>query len=604
MDQALSLVWELDSIFPGGSGSSALQEHLDRLDRRIASARERFPQIPAPKGPEEAGPIAEAVQELQEIHSALHQAQAFISCLLAQDTADRKAPVLRARTSRMGAELQNLWTVLDERFLAIDDELWSLLLQVEGLSEVAEALDEHRRWIARKLAPEKEALAADLAVDGYHAWGELYNYIGGALKVPFVTKEGETVELSAGQAQNKMENDPDRSVRSSLFAAYSRAWEDEAEVCARALNHLGGFRLALYRRRGWQSVLDEPLERNRMQPETLEAMWSAVESGKGLLTDYLKRKAELLGVERLSFYDVDAPLGEVKTHWSYDEAAVFIVSQFGQFSPELARFSKTAFERSWIEAEDRAGKRPGGFCTSFPLSHESRIFMTFDNSIQGAATLAHELGHAYHFSVFRGVPYFNRDYPMNLAETASTIAEQVVNDAGIQAAQDPSERMALLDNQASRCVAFLMNIHARFLFELDFYKERSEGLVPVERLNELMLAAQKRAYLDALGEWFPLFWASKLHFYITGMPFYNFPYTFGYLFSQWIYRWAQNEPTDFDRRYAALLRDTGVMRTEALAKKHLGVDLTDAGFWREAVDFALDGVRAFLRATESNGSGS
>lgn len=80
---------------------------------------------------------------------------------------------------------------------------------------------------------------------------------------------------------------------------------------------------------------------------------------------------------------------------SYDEGAEFILKHFQTFSPKMADFAKMAFEDRWIEAEDRSGKRPGGFCTGLPLSNQSRIFMTYSGSMSNVATLAHELGHAY-----------------------------------------------------------------------------------------------------------------------------------------------------------------------------------------------------------------
>jgi oligoendopeptidase F len=88
-----------------------------------------------------------------------------------------------------------------------------------------------------------------------------------------------------------------------------------------------------------------------------------------------------------------------------------------------------------------------------------------------------------------------------------------------------------------------------------------------------------------------------LHFYNTGVPFYNFPYTFGFLFSAGVYRQALQEGSAFREKYAALLRDTGRMQVEDLAKKHLGVDLTTPDFWEDCVDFVMSDLDEFLRLT-------
>jgi oligoendopeptidase F len=224
--------------------------------------------------------------------------------------------------------------------------------------------------------------------------------------------------------------------------------------------------------------------------------------------------------------------------------------------------------------------------------------MTYAGTASNVATLAHELGHGYHQHVMNDLPALAQDYAMNVAETASTFAELVVSDAAMKGAASEDERMTLLEDKIQRSVAFYMNIHARFLFETQFYEERSKGLVSVEKLNELMVQAQKQGYNDALAEYHPYFWASKLHFYITEVPFYNFPYTFGYMFSAGIYAEALRQGTGFEDKYVALLRDTGRMTVEELADKHLGVDLRQPEFWQRAMDLSAEDVHEFLRITE------
>lgn len=231
-----------------------------------------------------------------------------------------------------------------------------------------------------------------------------------------------------------------------------------------------------------------------MSKETLDAMWGVIEGGKDVFVRYLERKAKLFGVRKLSWHDVDAPVGQGSIHYSYDEGAQLIVEQFHRFSPKMADFAVKAFENGWIEAEDRPGKRPGGFCTSFPIHKETRIFMTYAGTASNVSTLAHELGHGYHQHVMNDLPALAQEYAMNVAETASTFAEMVVSDAAVKAAETEETRLTLLEDKIQRSVAFYMNIHARFLFETAFYEERRKGLVGMDRLNELMLSAQKKRH--------------------------------------------------------------------------------------------------------------
>jgi oligoendopeptidase F len=227
--------------------------------------------------------------------------------------------------------------------------------------------------------------------------------------------------------------------------------------------------------------------------------------------------------------------------------------------------------------------------------------MTFGGTAASTMTLAHELGHTYHNHVLEQLPLLAQNTPLNLAETASTFAETIVLDAAIAQASSPAERLALLDGKMREAIASLMNIRARFLFEVRFHRERRQGPVGVRDLNRWMEEAQREAFGDDLQSYYPLLWASTRHFYRTQPPFYNFPYAFGYLFSLSIYARAREEGPAFASRYADLLRDTGRMYAEELARRHLGADLTRPAFWNAGIQMVLADVDEFMRLTEESG---
>jgi len=597
MKLPLQQTWNLERFFPGGSNSSAFQAFLDTLEGQVAELTALAAGLKAPQTAD-AAPLKPAVELLQAVVKKIREADSFVGCLAAENQNDKKAIILAGRVKTLSASYASALTAFDQRLTEIPDAVWKEIINDPELASIAFPLTERREQAAEKLPPEQEALVNDLAIDGYHGWGEAYNTTVSKYRIVW-EEDGKTTELSAGQAANRMHS-PDRSVRERIFKLWEEQWGEHADYCADALNHLAGFRLKLYERRGWHTdtIHKEPLAINRMSRETLDAMWGVIERSKDVFVQYLNRKAKLLGVDKLSWHDVDAPVGQGSMHFSYDEGAQLIVEQFRRFSPKMADFSVMAFESGWIEAEDRPGKRPGGFCTSFPIAQETRIFMTYSGTASNVSTLAHELGHGYHQHVMNDLPALAQDYAMNVAETASTFAELVVSDAAVKGAATEEERLTLLEDKIQRSVAFYMNIHARFLFETRFYEERAKGIVSVERLNELMLEAQKEAYRDALAEYHPHFWASKLHFYITEVPFYNFPYTFGYMFSAGLYAEALRQGAAFEDNYIAMLRDTGSMTVEELAHKHLGVDLRKPDFWQRAMDLSIEDVNAFMRLTE------
>lgn len=591
----LHQTWDLDVFFEGGSESPVFKQFLEELQSDTEGLADELNR-PAPQTEEEAEALQGLLDKLQDLQKRLRQAGAFITCLSSQNLADRHAITLGGKLSGIQAGYQSAMTRFDVLLADIPADVFDRLMQREPWKAIAFNLDERRKQVRGKLPPEQETLINDLAIDGYHGWSSLYDTTVKQILIPY-EKDGKTAMLSAGQFANKLK-EPNRELRGNLFRQWEETWAAQEDFCADALNHLAGFRLQLYKHRKWDSVLREPLELNRMSDRTLQAMWGAIERSKPVFLEYLSRIAELMGVDKLAWHDLNAPLEGKDMEVSYDEAAVFIERHFRRFSPKLADFTVRAFEERWVEAEDRAAKRPGGFCTSFPVSRQSRIFMTYSGA-GNLSTLAHELGHAFHQHVMDELPPISQRYAMNVAETASTFAEMVVCDAALKEAETRDRKLFMLKDKIQRAVTFFMDIHSRFLFETRFYEERKSGLLTPERLNELMAEAQKEAYCEALSEYHPHFWASKLHFYKTGVPFYNFPYTFGFLFSAGIYAIALREGAAFEERYIALLQDTGRMTVEQLAEKHLGADLTQPAFWEHAIALSVEDVREFLALTEA-----
>ncbi|OKP93790.1 M3 family oligoendopeptidase [Paenibacillus sp. P32E] len=596
MKQPLSLTWELDSIFPGGSASPQFESFLKKLETDIQVLGQQVAESASPVNVESTRALDEFIALLQSCSGRLVQASEFAGCLGAQNQQDKGAVRLSSKVTGLRAGFEGVSSKFDNVLRQTPDDVWSEWMARPEIAPLEFVLSESRDLAREKMSPELEGLALKLAVDGYHGWSEHYETIVSSIQIPYEDKEGAKL-LSAGQAFNKLD-DPDPKVREIMFRKWEEAWAGAADYCADTLNHLAGFRLNLYQGRGWENVLKEPLGINRMSGASLDMMWDVITKAKPALVSYLNRKAKLLGLESLAWVDVDAPVGKSSGKIPYDQAAKDIVTQFRKFSPKLADFAERAFDSNWIEVEDRPGKRPGGFCVSFPESKESRIFMTYSGTPSNVSTLAHELGHAYHSYLLEDLPLFNQNYAMNVAETASTFAEVIVADAQVKAAASSEEKIALLEAKIQNSVAFFMNIHARFLFETRFYEKRKQGLVNAEELSELMVEAQKEAYCGILSEYHPHFWAAKLHFYITDVPFYNFPYTVGYMFSTGLYRLALQEGASFADKYDSLLRDTGIMTLEDLVSKHLGVDLTKPDFWQGATDLITADINEFLRMTE------
>jgi len=230
--------------------------------------------------------------------------------------------------------------------------------------------------------------------------------------------------------------------------------------------------------------------------------------------------------------------------------------------------------------------------------------MTFTGGQSDVITLAHELGHALHSWVMRDLPQSQTSYGMSLAETASTFGETLVRDALLAQSKSTQDRLDIMWEEMSAFTAFLLNIPTRFEFEKNFYEARAKRPLRPQELKDMMSDAWRSWYGDALAEPDPMFWANKLHFYISGLSFYNFPYLFGYLFSLGVYAKRQEYGSSFYERYVALLRDTGRMTAEDLAVKHLDTRLDEPDFWRETIaslEPRIDAFEQLVTDTQTQG---
>jgi pepF/M3 family oligoendopeptidase len=301
---------------------------------------------------------------------------------------------------------------------------------------------------------------------------------------------------------------------------------------------------------------------------------------------YFKQKAKLIGKEQLAWWDIFAPLGKTDKVYSWDEARGFIVSNFNKFSPELGSFATRAFDSSWIDGEQREGKRGGGFCMGVAAVKESRILTNFDGSFDEVSTLAHELGHAFHneCAYQANKTQLQQNTPMTLAETASIMCETIATEATLSQTTDRQEVLAILEAQLNGASQVVVDIYSRYLFEKEVFERRVQSELSVDEINDAMERAQKATYGDGLDEKYlqKYMWTWKPHYYSAGFSFYNYPYAFGLLFATGLYAIYQKRGADFVPAYKELLASTGEAPAAELADK-FGFNIRTKKFWADSL---------------------
>jgi pepF/M3 family oligoendopeptidase len=583
--------WDLTTIFPSLESSEFAYEYAAVLDEIQGLAAlfdaDRIGRDSVPSEPAEV--FDEVTRRLNAFLERLTTVHAYVIAQVATDSRDEAAKAQLSEIRRQLVEVAKLQT----RFVA-----WVGSLDADALVDRSEAARDHEFMVRRaaeaarhQMSPPEEDLAAELGPSGSTAWVSLHGDTASQLVVE-IDIEGETQKLPMSEVRT-LAHDPDRDLRRRAYGAELRVWEASAIPLAAALNSVKGEMNVLAPRRGWASPLDAALFEAQIDAGTLDAMLAAVTDALPALRRYPIAKARALGLERLAWYDLFAPLGQEgdgARDWSFDTARGFILEHFGSYSSRMREVAERAFEDSWIDAEPRVGKRDGAFCLDVG-GGDFRILANFRPSFTGMRTLAHELGHGYHNVVAADLTRLQRELPMTAAETASIFCETIVRNAAL-AESSAEERLEILEGSLESNFQVVVDILSRFLFEQRLLERRRERELSVSELCELMLDAQRETYGDVLdGELLhPYMWAVKPHYYFRS--FYNFPYTFGLLFGLGLYARYEADPEAFRRGYDDLLASTGLEDVASLAAR-MDIDVRAPQFWRASLDVIREDVEQF-----------
>ncbi|MHC4914320.1 MAG: M3 family oligoendopeptidase [Planctomycetota bacterium] len=579
------VVWDLTSYFPAFDGPE-MREFKEKLSADIESLQQRAGAL-EPLSADNAEKWENVYLLAEDAGARLGHVFSYVGCLSAADAANDAYSAEEAKLRLLSAEFGKFGVDLLRALRDVDDTVFTAFIAREKLAPVAHSIRRDRERARKQMTPPEEKLAADLGVDGIHAWGRLYDKVSGKLEFGMKWPDGKVETLPISRWRSLMEN-PDRAVGRAAFEGGNRAWAAVEDTCAATLNAISGTRLTLYARRGVEHFLETPLFEACTERETLDAMYSAIHENIEVAREIFRAKARKLGREGIAWFERDAPLPlESSETLSWERGRDMVGQAFETAYPALARYYREELlAREWVESEARGGKRPGAFCSGSDVTGEQRVYMTFNGSLGDASTLAHESGHAWHGHLMREMRPMAREYPMTLAETASIFAEHVFAEGVYADPEVPADAKTLmLDSELSGAATMLLDITVRFEFEKAFYGERAGGELSAARFRELMVETQKRVFGNALldGGEDPLFWASKLHFYISGLSFYNFPYTFGFLLARSLYAIFKERGAEFLPEYEEFLRLAGSDTVEGVARRAIGADVSDPAFWARAI---------------------
>ncbi len=374
--------------------------------------------------------------------------------------------------------------------------------------------------------------------------------------------------------------EPDRETRRKAAKVLSETFGKHIRTFSLITNTLAKDKEISDRWHGFEDIADSRHLANRVERPVVDALVKAVtEAAPRLSHRYYAMKARWLGLEKLEFWDRNAPLPETpKRIIPWSEAEETVLKAYDGFAPEMAEIAGRFFRQNWIDAPVRPGKASGAFAHPTVPSAHPYVLVNYMGKPRDVMTLAHELGHGVHQVLAGGQGALMASTPLTLAETASVFGEMLTFRRLLAETRDPRERKAMLCQKVEDMLNTVVRQIAFYQFERKVHTARREGELTSEDLGRFWMDVQADSLGPAvnLSEGYETFWAYIPHF--VHSPFYVYAYAFGDCLVNSLYAVYEKTPEGFQDRYFDMLKAGGSKHhSELLAP--FGLDASDPEFW-------------------------
>ena len=567
--------WDLSDLYPGPR-SDEVRHDLEQTAAAAEALHEEFAgRVAALDGETLADLIAryEAIKETLERLTSY----AYLVYCTAMDDAETAQFFQTVREETTATESRLLFLTLELN--RIEDDALEDKLKAPALARYAPWVRDVRAFRPFQLSDEVERLLLEKQVAGRAAWMRLFDETMAALRF---SVRGEA--LGSAEALNLL-SDKDREVRKEAAQALGTVLGENVRTFALITNTLAKDKEIEDQWRGFERPISARNLGNRVEDEVVDALIAAVEAAAPRLAHrYYALKARWMGVDRLDYWDRNAPLPEDDDRTvGWDEAISTVLAAYRAFSPELAGIGRRFFENDWIDVPVRNGKSPGAFAHPTVPGAHPYLLLNYQGKARDVMILAHELGHGVHQVLAGGQGLLMAETPLTLAETASVFGEQLTFRALLDGESEPERRRVMLAGKVEDMLNTVVRQVAFCAFERRVHEERRSGELTPERLSEHWLAVQSESLGPALRfhDEYRFYWAYIPHF--IHAPFYVYAYAFGDCLVNALYAVYRAEPADFEEKYLDMLRAGGSLRHRELLAP-FGLDASDPAFWSRGLD--------------------
>lgn len=504
-----------------------------------------------------------------------------------------------AEDPKRGAFLQSMrarYTAVQNRLLFFELELLDFDLKTLSNFSNNKELSGYRHYLQvlskqkpHKLSEKEERLLADKDRTGGGAMMRLFDEEF-AHKM-FKVKLGKSVKVLNESDTLAMLYSPVREVRKSAADSLTEGLKEDARRITFIFNTLLEDKLIDDGYRKYPMAETARHLSNETTNEAVEAMCSEIVNSYPLVKRFYNMKRKFLGVKELYDYDRYAPIAKTSKKISFSEAKEAVIESFSSFSKGYGAIAKEFFDKKWIDAAARPGKRGGAFCSFVTPDLHPVVFMNYTGNLRDVFTLAHELGHGIHAYLMRKQTYLNFDTPLTVAETASVFAEMVLFDYLKGKIRSEEELLSMYVSKIENVFATVYRQVSLYRFEQDFHSaRRTSGELSTADVNKLWRKRQLEMFQGSvtLTPGYDYWWSYIPHF--VHSPFYVYAYAYGELLTLSLYGRYNAEGKPFVGKYLNLLESGGSKTPDELLSP-FKIKLSSREFWRGGVEIIHDLVR-------------
>ena len=580
MAKAEGVRWDLGDLYKGISDARVEKDFKKISARADKFEKEYRGKIKSPSLT--AGKLAEAVGELERLSEGIGKILSFAYLLFAADTRDPKTGAFRSSMQQKVTELQKKLIFFYVEWVSVSKKRAEKLMNHPELSGYRHFLEQERQYKGHTLSEAEEKILQEKSNTGQKAFSRLFDEVVNNIEFR-VRLSGKTEKLNQSRTLSLL-YDPDRKKRKAAWGGLTRGLTGNSHVLTYIFNTLVADHSINDRLRSYEDPMSARHLSNEISHGAVETLLESCERNFEFVRRYYTLKRELLGYRRFYDYDRYAPLGSEREQVPWEKAKEIVLSSFGEFSPEMEKTASLFFEKNWIDAELRDGKRGGAFSHGTVPGAHPYVFMNYTGKPRDVMVLAHELGHGVHQYLSRRQGYFQAHTPLTTAETASVFAEMLVFHRLKEEETEKEGRLVLVAEKLEDIMATVFRQAVLTRFEQSLHRERrEEGELATARINELWIEANRDMFGDSvsLTENYAHWWLYIPHFIHS--PFYCYAYSFGELLTLALYGMFLERGRSFVPDYMGLLRSGGSASPSELLLG-VGVDINDPDFWQAGLD--------------------